>query len=128
MKDLHSKLGVVQALAPAVVTATATSAAIDLLGFKSAVAVIATGAIAGDGAFSTKLQHSDTATAGDFVDVPEDEVQGALPAPLTADGVFKQGYLGNRRYLRTVMTKGSGTSIAANIVVLKGHPSDAPVA
>jgi hypothetical protein len=47
---------------------------------------------------------------------------------LTADGSFKQGYLGHKRYVRLVVTKNSGTSIAAGAVVVLGHANKRPVA
>lgn len=128
MKDLHSGLGVIQALAPAVVAATATATAIDLQGFNSALVVVNTGAIAGSGDYTTKLQESDTTTGGDFTDVAEGDLIGSFPASLEADSVVKVGYRGTKRYIRTVTTKNSGTSIAAGIVVVKGDPADAPVA
>tara|TARA_R110002051_G_scaffold325869_1_gene432660 strand:+ start:14287 stop:14673 length:387 start_codon:yes stop_codon:yes gene_type:complete len=128
MKDLHSKIGLVQALAPAVVAATATSAAIDLQGFNSAVVAINTGAIVTAGDFTTKLQESDTTTSGDFADVAAADLLGTFPASLAADSVYKVGYVGTKRYVRTVTTKNGGTSVAAGIMVVIGHPSDAPVA
>ena len=128
MKDLYSGLGVIQALAPAVVAATSTATAIDLQGFNSALVVVNTGAIAGSGDFTTKLQESDTTTGGDFEDVADADLIGAFPASLEADSVVKVGYRGTKRYIRTVTTKNSGTSIAAGIVVVKGDPADAPVA
>ena len=130
MRDLHSHVSPALAIAPAVLTATATSAAIDLADFNSATVVIATGAIAGDGAFSVKLQHSNTTTSGDFTDVPANGVLGSTPASLAADSTYKLGYTGgsdgNKRYVRVVMTKASGTSIAASATVLRGHPTNSP--
>jgi hypothetical protein len=129
MKDTYSDLGVVAALAPQVLSASNTGATpIDLQGFNSALVIINTGAIAGDGDFTAKLQHSDTTTGGDFVDVTVSDLLGAFPATLAADSVYKVGYKGAKRYLRTVVTKNSGTSIAAGIVIARGHPHDAPVA
>lgn len=40
---------------------------------------------------------------------------------------MKVGYIGNKRYLRTVLTKNGGTSIAAGAVVIKGHAHQRPV-
>ncbi|WP_040651506.1 hypothetical protein [Roseovarius sp. 217] len=128
MRDITPNIGLTQAVAPAVLSATATSAAIDLLGFNSAALVVNTGAVAGDGDFTAKLQESDTTISGDFADVAVEHLVGALPATLDADSVVKQGYIGNKRYIRTVLTKNGGTSIAAGAVIVKGHPSDAPVA
>ncbi|SFD17226.1 hypothetical protein [Salipiger profundus] len=127
MRDIAPNIGVVQAVAPAVLSATNTSAAIDLLGFDSAAVVINTGAIVSSGDFTAKLQESDTTTSGDFTDVAAEHLVGDLPATLEADSVVKQGYIGNKRYIRTVITQNSGTSIAAGAVIVKGHPAEAPV-
>jgi hypothetical protein len=128
MKDLHSNISPVQALGPVVVAATATSAAIDLQGFNSAEVIVNTGAIAGSGDYTTKLQESATTTSGDFTDVAAANLLGSFPASLAADSVYRVGYVGNKRYLRTVTTKNSGTSIAAGIVIVRGDPADGPIA
>jgi hypothetical protein len=128
MRDLASNLGAVQAVAPAVLSATNTSEAIDLNGFESAAVIINTGAIAGDGDFTAKLQESDTTTSGDFVDVAATDLVGSFPASLEASSVVKVGYIGHKRYVRTVVTKNSGTSIAAGALVLKGAAHIRPVA
>src|SRR5690606_41523200 len=128
MKDGISNIGVGATLVPAVQTATLKGSAVDLRGFNSAALVITTGAIAGDGLYDVKMQHSDTTTDGDFADVTAADLRGALPAALEASQVYKQGYTGTKRYVRAVITKQSGTSIAAGAVFVLGHPADAPVA
>ncbi|MDF1606960.1 hypothetical protein PZ897_02085 [Hoeflea sp. YIM 152468] len=128
MKDGYSGVGIGATLAPAVVAASADGTAVDLQDFNSATLVINTGAIVGAGLYDVKLQHSDTTTGGDFVDVPASDLLGTLPAALAAASVYKQGYKGSRRYVRAVITKQSGTSIAAGAVVVCGEPYDAPVA
>jgi len=128
MRDLKSNISPAVAVAPAVLAATDTSAAIDLLVFDSAVLVLSTGAVAGAGDFTAKLQHSPTTTGGDFVDVSAADLDGALPALLEASTLYRQGYKGKRRYLRTVLTKNGGTSIAAAAIIERGHPTNAPVA
>lgn len=128
MRDIANNIGIVQALAPAVLTATATGEALDLLGFDSAALAVATGAIVGAGDFTAKLQHSHTTTSGDFVDVPAAELVGALPAILGANVTAKVGYIGGRRYVRAVITRNGGTSIAAGAVLVKGAAASRPVA
>ena len=128
MKDGISGLNLVASLAPAVVTATTKGSHVDLQGYNAATLIITTGAIAGDGVFDVKLQHADTTADGDFTDVAAADLLGSLPAALEADTVCKQGYKGIRRFLRAVITKTSGTSIAAAAVLVLGHPHDAPVA
>lgn len=128
MRDLASKIGVVATLAPAVQAATLKGSAVDLRGYDSAAVVINTGAIVADGLYDVKLQESDTTTDGDFSDVVAADLIGDLPAALEASSVYRQGYVGTKRYIRAVITKQSGTSIAAGAVVVLGNPALAPVA
>lgn len=128
MRELYNNIGLVQATIPAVLAATDTSAAIDLAGFDSATVLITTGAIVSSGNFTTKLQESDTTTSGDFTDVAAGDLVGSFPASLAADSLYKVGYSGTKRYVRTVTTKNSGTSIIAGVFVAKGHPLTGPVA
>jgi hypothetical protein len=128
MRDIASNIGAVLALSPAVQAATIKGGAVDLLGFESAAIVVNTGAIAGAGDFTAKLQESDTATDADFTDVAAADLIGSLPASLEADSAYKQGYVGHKRYVRVVVTKNSGTSIAAGAVVVKGNAHLRPVA
>ncbi|GHA11336.1 hypothetical protein GCM10007989_02050 [Devosia pacifica] len=128
MRDIASNIGVVQLVVPAVLSATNTAEPVDLQGFESAAVVINTGAIVSAGDFTAKLQESDTTETGDFTDVAAEHLIGTLPATLEAASTYKQGYAGHRRYLRTVITKNGGTSIAASAVLVKGHPHVRPVA
>ncbi|WP_313193692.1 hypothetical protein [Shinella zoogloeoides] len=125
MRDIVSNIGVVTAIAPAVLAVTTTGAALDLLGFGSAAFVITTGAVAGDGDFTAKVQDSDDGAA--FDDVPADQLQGELPETLEANSVTKIGYAGFKRHVRLVVTKNGGTSIAASAVLVKGNAAERPV-
>jgi hypothetical protein len=127
-RDISNNIGVVQAAVPRVLAATDTGAAIDLAGFESAALIVATGAIADAGNFTAKLQHSDTTTAGDFVDVPTAQLAGTFPASLAQNSVVKVGYEGSKRYLRSVITKNGGTSIDVGAVIVKSHAASRPVA
>lgn len=130
MKDTYHDNKAVQALAPAVVNAATTGAAIALAGFDSALFVINTGAIVGSGDFAVKLQESDTTTEGDFSDVAAADQLGTLPATLAANTAYRVGYIGSKRkkYVRLAVTKAGGTSIALSAVTILGHPNLAPVA
>lgn len=128
MRDLVSNIAVVAAVVPQVLTATNTSAAIDLQGFDSAAVLIQAGAIAGAGNFTPKLQESDTTTSGDFTDVAAADLIGAFPSALAASTVYEVGYKGTKRYVRTVLTLNSGTSIAASAAIVKGHAALQPAA
>jgi hypothetical protein len=128
MRDLASNISVVSAVVPATLTATNTSAAIDLQGFDAATLLINTGAIGGSGNFTPKLQHSDTTTSEDFADVPAAGLIGTFPAALAGSTVYKVGYIGNKRYIRTVLTLNSGTNIAASAQIVRSNASQVPVA
>lgn len=128
MRDLASSIGVVQTLAPADYAATTKGTEVDLRDFDSAVVVINTGAITSAGLYVVKLQESDTTTDGDFSDVGAGDLIGSLPTALEAGKTYKQGYVGNKRYIRAVITKTSGTSIIAGAVVIRSHAHREPVA
>ncbi|MDF2809510.1 MAG: hypothetical protein K0S56_541 [Microvirga sp.] len=127
MRDNASDIGVALIVAPAVLTATNTSAAVDLRDFDAATLVINTGVIAGAGNFTAKLQESDASGSG-FADVAAANLIGTLPAVLEASTAYKQGYIGGKRYVRSVITLNSGTSIAAGAVIVKSHAAQKPVA
>lgn len=126
-RDLYSNIGVVSLVAPAVITATNTATGVDLRDFNSATVVINTGAIAGSGNFTPKLQESDE-SAANYTDVAASDLLGSFPTALAADTAYKVGYKGNKRYIRTVLTLNSGTSIAVSAVAIRGHANLAPVA
>jgi hypothetical protein len=128
MRDLANNIGAVLALSPAVQAATIKGVAVDLLGFESAALIVNTGAIVGAGDYTAKLQESDTIVDADFADVAASKLVGALPTSLTADGAFKQGYIGFKRFIRVVVTKNGGTSIAAGAVIIKANARSRPVA
>lgn len=128
MKDSYSDHKVVASLVPAVQAATLKGSTVDLAGYGSALMVVNTGAIASDGDYSIAMQHSDTTTDGDFANVTAADLLGDLPDSLEASSVYRQAYIGKKRYVRAVITKDSGTSIAAGAVFVLGSPHLAPVA
>lgn len=127
-KDSYSNVAAVASLAPAVQAATLKGTTVDTSGFGTALMILNTGAIAGDGDYSVTMQESDTTTDGDFAAVTADDLLGALPATLEASKVYRQAYIGKKRYLRAVITKTGGTSIAASAIFVLGTPALAPVA
>lgn len=126
MRDLVHNIGVVLAIAPADVAANTNGASIDLLGFDSVAFIVTTGAITGAGAFTLKLQESDDGAA--WADVPANLYQAPISGNLAATSTVKTGYRGYKRFVRPVLTKGSGTSIFASVIAIKGNAADKPVA
>lgn len=127
MRDLHSNIGTVLALAPAVQTAAAQGPAIDLQGFEAVAFAVNTGAIAGSGDFGVTLQESADGATG-WANVAADQVQTNAPATLEATSTYRLGYLGHERFVRLSLTRASGTSIAAGATAILGRAHSRPVA
>jgi len=122
MSDLKNNIAAVLALSPAVHSATKADATIiDLQGAGSATVIINTGAIAGSGDYTISLRHGDASDLTGDAAASGDDLLGAFPATLAADSSYAVGYRGGKRYVRVVITKNSGTSIAAGAVIIKGH-------
>ena len=122
MSDLKNNITAVLALSPAVHAATKADATIiDLQGAGSATVIVNTGAIAGSGDYTISLRHGNAADLSGDAAASGDDLLGAFPATLAADTSYAVGYRGGKRYVRVVITKNGGTSIAAGAVVVKGH-------
>lgn len=122
MSDLKNNIAAVLALSPAVHSATKADASIiDLQGAGSATIIVNTGAIAGSGDYTISLRHGDASDLSGDAAASGDDLLGAFPATLAADSSYAVGYRGGKRYVRVVITKNSGTSIAAGAVIIKGH-------
>lgn len=126
MRDLQSNIAVVQAVTPQIMTATQTSAAIDLQNVNQAVAVISTGAIVGAGNVTPKLTECDT-SGGTYTDVTAVDLNGTFPAVLLTGTVIDVGYNGNKRFIKVVLTFNSGTSVAASATVITGQGGRVPM-
>ena len=129
MRDLKNNIDVVHSLAPQARTATANGAGVDLQGFDSAVAVFYFGAWT-DGTHTPKIQESDDNSV--FTDVAAAEQIGSLAAISSAAGnnsVQRAGYLGRKRYIRTVLTlSGATTGAVSAAAVARSHAAIGPVA
>lgn len=126
MRDIVHNIAVVQSIPPADIAASTNGSSVDLLGFDSVAFVATTGARTASGAFTLKLQESDDNAT--FTDVDADHYQAPVSGNLAADSTAKVGYRGFKRYVRPILTKGSGTSIFASVIAIKGNAVDKPVA
>lgn len=119
--DLKTEYTDVQAIAPAVYSATKDDGAIvDLIDCKAARFIINTGAIVSAGLFVPTIVMGDASDLSDGVAIAADRLIGTLPAALEASTIVSVGYKGDmQRYARVVLTKTSGTSIAASATVVK---------
>lgn len=125
MKDLKSKIGVVQCIAAAAITATAEGTGVDLQGFNSACVVFSPGTIT-DGTHTPSVEESDDNS--NWTTVADADLQGTLAA-LASNTIQRVGYKGNKRYIRAVSTvAGASTGGVYGADVILGDPSLAPVA
>lgn len=119
-------------------TTANASALIDRRGFGSLTVFLETGTVTDAGTasgFTMVLQHSDTTVAGDFVTVDATELiensTGATTVTVTADtddDILKNGvgYVGNKRYVRALVTGTTLTDAEVQILAVLGKPSIAP--
>ncbi|WP_127088307.1 hypothetical protein [Aquabacter cavernae] len=142
MRDLHSNIGVIEAIPPAVYDADNSPAAIDLLGFDAAEIVIHVGiggiTFTGTNKIEFVLSHSDDESAYAPVTVSDllgvaSVTNGIVLAFKTAHAaatLHRLGYIGGRRYLKLLAdfggTHGTGTPLSATVI--KGHAASRPVA
>lgn len=129
VRDLVSNVDVVQSLAPAARNATATGNSVDLRGYDSAMIMVSFGTWT-DGTHTPSVQHSvDNVT---FATVAASDLSGTLSAVSGGAGsnsVQRVGYIGERRYVRVVMTvSGATTGVVDAASVVRGRSASAPLA
>ncbi len=131
MQSIKENLEVVQHLAPAVYKTNQTPNGVDLAGHYSAMAEISVAAVT-DGTFAFELQESDVEGSG-YAAVADADLIGTEPTGVTTGSgdstVYRVGYMGNKRYLKVVVTvSGSpATGAGLSVNILKGRPRHAPV-
>ncbi|MBP2445944.1 hypothetical protein [Rhizobium leguminosarum] len=126
MRSIAANIGAKSSIDPAVQAASANGTGIDTLGYNSLAFIVQTGAIVGSGVFGVSLEDSDDNAT--FAAVAAEQVKSNAPATLVASSSYKVGYHGFKRYVRPVLTKASGTSIAAGVSAVLGGASQRPVA
>ena len=119
MKDLKNNIALTQSLAPAARTASANGTGVDLQGSESAVVMFSLGALT-DGTHTPKVQESDASGSG-YTDVAAADLIGSLSA-LSANTIQQVGYIGNKRYIRAVLTvAGATTGALSSAVVIESN-------
>jgi hypothetical protein len=130
MRDFARNISPALSLAPAARTASANGTAVDLLGYGTAAVLVTFGAWT-DGTHTPKIQESGDGSTG-WTDVAAEDLAGSFTAVSSTAGqnaVQRVSYIGNRRYIRPVLTvAGATTGGIASAMVLRGAPASAPVA
>lgn len=125
MRDIVHNIGAVQSIAPADIAASTNGTAVDLLGFDSVAFIATTGVRTASGALVLTLEESDDNAT--FTAVNADHYQAPVSGNLPATSMAKVGYRGFKRYVRPVLTKGSGTSLFVSVIAILGNAVDKPV-
>ena len=134
MRDLTAILQFVRGAAQTLAGVTPNaSAAFDVRGFDAVNFYLSTGTVTDAGTaagFTMKLQESDALVGAGFTDVAALDLIGAnLKVTLdTADNVTAgvQGYVGNKRYVRSVFTGTTLTDAVVWVNAVMGKPHRAP--
>jgi hypothetical protein len=137
MRELKNSLVSRQSLAPELRTATATGTAIDRSGFESVTFNVHVGAWT-DGVHAVSFEHStddstySAVTAAELVGTaPTIQDDGSSPSgPATyEDENLLIGYIGDRQYIRPVVTVTGSPATGAFIGIdaILGHAHDRPV-
>ncbi len=122
-RQLSSRISVAQTLVPAVRTASATGAGVDLAGYHAAAVYIVAGTVT-DGTHTPVVQESDDNVT--FTNVAAEDLQGSL-ANIASNTVQEIGYIGNKRYIRVNVTvSGATTGGVYGAFVVRGRPYSMP--
>lgn len=119
LRDAKVHAETLQSLVPAVRTATANGVTVDLQGMKSARIDVQVGAVVAAGNQTAKVQHGEQSDGSDAADVAATDLVGAFTSPLVQDTPQTVSYIGNKRYVRVVITHNSGTSVATGATVTR---------
>ena len=124
MQDIRNTLDYVQSLPPAARTATANGTSVDTVNYGSVAVIFEMGALT-DGTHTPSVQDSDDNI--NFTTVSASSLIGAL-SNLAANTVQKVGYIGTKRYVRSVLTiAGATTGAVSSAIVVGGDCRKAPV-
>ncbi len=131
--DLHNRVKVVQAVAPAALAVDTNGAAIDVLDFEGLEYVIEVGAAFVGGGFDVTIEQSPDDGSGSptgvWTAVPAAETLGALPQVIITDAntVFRVGSIGKERHQRVVLTEtGTITAGIIGVTAVLSHPREVP--
>jgi hypothetical protein len=130
MRDFARNLSPALSLPPAARTANTNGTTVDLLGYGTAAVLVTFGAWT-DGNHTPKLQESDNGSTG-WTDVAAVDMAGSFSAVSSAAGqnaVQRASYIGNKRYIRPVLTvAGATTGAIVGVHVVRGNPTALPAA
>ena len=137
-RDIHNSMIVTSAIAPVADAGTTSGAIIDTNEADSLEFVGVLANLAG-GTFDLSIEQGDDPTLADVTTANVNDVLGAgdivadgTPGPgvisLDADGEFKIGYVGDKRYVRVVLTEVGGATGDLAALSVQEHLHRSPAA
>lgn len=123
-RDIASGLDVAKSTAAISISATTTGTGVDLRGASGAAVIISAGVITGAFVCVPSLEESDDNSS--YTAVAAADLEGVFPTLLVAGSTYLVGYKGTKRYIRSVLTKSSGTSMLVSSVILRGKLDNEP--
>lgn len=135
LRSLMALVKPVLMLLPQSLTATTTTSSIDTAGFGSLALQLIVGTFAFDGTnkLTVTVEHSDDNSSWSTVaagEIKQEVAAGTfivLDSAAEDDSVHVCDYLGNKRYVRMVITEAGAVTAVVGVVALLGHPMAAPV-
>lgn len=126
-RDMQNEISAAVTIAPAANrTANTTGSAVDLAGFRAAVALVQYGTVT-DGTWTATIEDSDDGSTG-WTTVTD--LSGAFVARTSANDetVEEVAYLGTKRFIRVVVTEtvASTTGALFNALIVRGAPITKP--
>ena len=125
-RDLYSEIRAISAIVPGTQTVSPVNGAtLDMQPNKRLCFVVQTGTLSGGATYNARIQESDNGTT--WADVPAGFVDSNAPASLTANGQWRLGYRGSKRYVRLQMNNPAAVGQLSMSAVAIVEPIDKPV-
>jgi hypothetical protein len=131
MRSYVARTKIAASIVPDQYTTVANGASVDLSGFDANVIEITTGAFDGS-APTAAAKIQDSVDGSSFADVADANLDGVTGNPagfaLAASSVKQIGYLGNKQYVRVILSATSGTTpiIRVGANVIRTEPKQVP--
>jgi hypothetical protein len=118
MRSFDARLDIHQSIAPASYSAAQNGTGVDLIGCDANIVEISTGAFGGTA--TAKIQESAVSGSG-YTDVDDSQLVGvtgnASGFALAASSLLALGYIGNKQFVRVILTASTtGNLVSASVV------------
>lgn len=127
-RDAISNASPAQSISPQAVAADLTGTGVEVRGFEE-VGIEINAGVCTDGDYTILVEESDDNST--YTTVAAGDIDGTGPTIAAAndDQIFKLGYMGNSRYIRTSVVEGTdgSTGVVIAVTIQRRRPHNAPV-